>query len=283
MPDSSISNLTAITSVERAADVLAIDDVSANVTRKVTLPQLMSAATAADLPTHTHTVSQITDIASINNNPMLLDVYEDFISGSTSNWYNMIASNSGGGTNVSAPASPSTDIFGIVRANTGSTATGRSGVVCNAGALWLGQANLDFTCKLRCLNLSTATDEFIVQAGIASSVSTTPVDGIYFKYDRTVSLNWLACVRENSVETQFDTGVAVGNFNVWVKFRITISNTMGLAMWINDVPTTVPAGTPRTSNSYGLQASIFKQVGVTGSTMDIDFIAFKYQLVGVTR
>lgn len=283
MPDSTISALpNSLATPERTVDVLPIDDVSAGETKKITLAQLLSGATAADLPTHTHPFSQITSLPPLFNNQMYAEYFEDFINGSTGN-YNGFTSNNNAG-NVSIQTPPVSHVIGMARCNTGGTATGRSSICTHNNSFALGIANYDFTVKCRLNNLSDGTNNYLISIGMATTLSATAQHGIFFRYNFANSANWEVVKRVNNVETVFDSGVPVANFNTWVKFRIVSNANFTEEMYIDDVLMTTPSGTLEGSNTYyGFHSTILKTLGTTAAVLDIDYYYLKVNVVNIVR
>jgi hypothetical protein len=112
---------------------------------------------------------------------------------------NAALTGAGTGNGVTASA-PETGAPGILTLVTGTTATGRHALYTATTGLTLGARRIFFESKLRVSTASaTGTDEFTVIAGLASSITADPQNGVFFRHTTQNSGNWQAvCVSAGS-------------------------------------------------------------------------------------
>lgn len=126
--------------------------------------------------------------------------------------------------------------------------------------------------------LSTVTDEYIFYTGFGDTTGSGDMtDGVYFKYDRLTSTNWLMCTANNGAgnRTATSSGVAVAA-TTWTKLRFEV-NAAGTRVdyFINDVnvgniSTNIPTTVARVSAPL---AKAEKSAGTTSTSVLIDFIS----------
>lgn len=177
-----------------------------------------------------------------------------------------------------------TSQVGIFRFQTGSTDTGRSGVIAAATGIRFGEMNLLFDSFIRQSGaLSTALEEYNFRLGFLKNI-TTPgnlfgQDGMYFQYrDSGSTPNWQAVVVDNNTASVIDTGVPLvaGNFQ---RFKIIAKRYTGLPgdiceFFINDIlvasfTTGLPANAP--GREFGVGMYIAKVAGTANRTFDADY------------
>ena len=125
--------------------------------------------------------------------------------------------------------------------------------------------------------LSTVTDEYIFYTGFGDTTGSGDMaDGVYFKYDRLSSTNWLMCTANNGAgnRTATSSGVAVAA-TTWTKLRFEV-NAAGTRVdyFINDVnvgniATNIPTTVARVSAPL-MKAE--KSAGSTSTSILVDFI-----------
>lgn len=204
--------------------------------------------------------------------------FEDFLNNAGFQG-NLVAASSGTGAALSAGTGEA-DAPGILSAATGTTATGRTGLMTGAAALRLGQGRCIFEARVRIPTLSNATDTFTVRLGYLDSISGEPVDGAYFRYTHgNNSGNWQGVCRSNNAEssTNFTTApVTTGwqklSLNVYAdgsRVDFTIGGTT------QAVTTNIPTSAGRET---GIGAAILKSVGTTARTMLLDYLYHTFNL-----
>lgn len=143
-----------------------------------------------------------------------------------------------------------------------------------------GSGQYTFETEIIFGHLSTAIDEYVFYSGFGDTITGDQVDGAYFKYDRTISVNWLACTASNSVRTVTDTGIPFVN-NAWIKLKIVVNeNATTVRFYINDnLVATNLLNIPTVNRYLGLLQFILKTVGANVRFVAIDWSWFHYDLV----
>lgn len=91
------------------------------------------------------------------------------------------------------------------------------------GHILPGSGTAVFECSVMIPTLSTAAEEFDFHVGLgANNGAGGMTDGLYFRYDRTTSVNWLRCSAIGGVITETSTGQAV-NAGTWVRLRFEVN------------------------------------------------------------
>lgn len=197
-----------------------------------------------------------------------------------------------GGTGAAITYNASGDLNrqGIATAATGTTATGRAGFAQNNNISYLGNGRNIFVAGVRPQTLSTSAERYAITVGHSDNATgVTSTDGVYFLYDEggvhtgsTASPNWQIVTSSNGSRTFANTGVAVST-TAFVDLEIRINdNSTEARFYINGaevtgspITTNIPSGTARATN---LNVQIYKSVGGTARTMQIDYIGYKQKL-----
>lgn len=125
--------------------------------------------------------------------------------------------------------------------------------------------------------LSNGTDEYITNFGFSDATTgADATDGVYFQYDRTNSVNWLAVTANNSTLTKLNTGVAASTIAIggFTKFKIVVNAAGNNAdFYISDVlrtniTTNIPIGAGRNTTAGCFMR---KTVGTAASTNLYDY------------
>ncbi len=161
--------------------------------------------------------------------------------------------------------------IGLLTMTTGTTAKGRSCVDLGITTVRLsGDEVIEFSMQLPIL--ADATNNYIVRMGLGDSPSADFVDGVYFEYDRTQSLNWRIAASNNSTRTKVNTSAAVSTS--WARFKIDFNATgNGATFYINDtnvgvIGSNVPIAAGRET---GPTFYIIKSAGTTARTAVVDY------------
>lgn len=207
-----------------------------------------------------------------------IDLVSDFQLGS------YFASYAGAGAVLSQPASTALRP-GIIRFQTGTTAAGRAGIyrglilnnILFDGGIYTVETDIYIN------NLSTAIEEYAHYFGFGDLMTAEPIDGVYFKYDRTVNVNWLLCSASNSTRTFVDSGLAVAAGS-WIRLKCIVYNGLKADYYLNgiyygSIYTNIPVGVGRETSIIN---NMIKSVGTTNRYNDCDWIWFHYNLA-VTR
>lgn len=196
----------------------------------------------------------------------------------------LLLTNSGTGAGSTMQTSPANNRPGILRASTGTTATGRTSAFTGATAIALGGGAIAYECDVNVTTLSTSTERFQLVIGLFdTNTAANQVDGCYFLYDEggvstgsTAAAYWQTVTASNSSRT-FNTSLTQTTVSAgsWVRLRIEV-NAAGtsVAFYINGTlvathTATIPAGTSRV---LGFGYLLIKSVGTTARTVDFDYV-----------
>ncbi len=215
-----------------------------------------------------------TTLASAGRNLKTWWNFEDFNSGTsgTGSWRLSIS-----GTNAFVYTElPTTLRPGVLKLQTGTTTTGRAGIVSSSGygEFLFGAGVYTIESEIYITTLSDGTDTYGLRFGFGDDATADFTDGAYFEYLSTTSANWYMCTANNSTRTKTDTSTAVVA-GAWLKLKIVV-NAAGTSAeyFINGVSagtvtTNIPTTTGReTSAMY----SIIKSAGTTNRIFLIDWV-----------
>lgn len=192
----------------------------------------------------------------------------------------------GAGAGVGANNNGETGHWGVFQAGTGTTSTGRAALCsANLATMWLGSGATWFETQIRCPStLSTATETYVLFAGLTDSVSGTPVDAVWFSYTDAAGTGakWRTECRSNSVSTGptdvgsnlvasqwYTLGIQINAAGTEVRFYLDGS-------LVDTVTTNIPTGILR---SLGFGVGIRKTVGTTARGLNIDWVLLETELV----
>ncbi len=198
----------------------------------------------------------------------------------------MLTASSASGS-ISYASSGISNRMGIAILSTSTSATGRAwigqGVASSAILMRMGGGRILHETSVRIPTLSDGTQRFQFLSGLSSTNNSTAIgNGILFAYDEggvstgsSATPNWQVATMNGGSRTWTNTGVAVvaGQY-----YRLTIE--------INDACTSVvfkiDGTTVRTetltlpsATDIGLMTQIYKSIGTTARTAEIDYISFK--------
>lgn len=173
---------------------------------------------------------------------------------------------------------------GQVRLETGTTNAGLASLLSNytfaQASFAFGVGVFVFETDVYIPTLSDAAEEYVMKLGWSDVILAAAVDGAYFTYDRTGSVNWQCVTANNSSRTIVDSGVAVAA-GAWVRLKIVV-NALGTAVnfYINNVlvvtnVTDIPTGDARITS---LMLAIQKTVGITSRSLVCDWTWLHYDL-----
>ena len=193
---------------------------------------------------------------------------------------NLTVANSGTGANTifSTGFASTANTIGIATSSTGTTSAGRSFVgLASSDQMELGGGEVRMTCILRTPPaLSDGTQRYTLRIGILDTRTNGAVsDGLFFSYiDTVTSGNWaIEAIAGGSPYTPTDTGVAV-TAGTWVRLDIIVNAAATEATFyidgvlVHTETTTIPSGT---SQATGAGWIIFKSIGTTAATMNVDY------------
>ena len=235
------------------------------------------------------------NMSGTSNGPLALTsyVFDDHLTGEPQttnggiqhgfsiNWVTWL-SGTGAQSQESTLGINSTDkCIGVFDLQTGTTSTGRCAITIGDDQIIFGFAEFVTEWRVVVTTLSTAAQEYNVYIGFIDNNQAIgePVDGVYFKYDRNTSANWIITTSNNSTRTNTTTSVAVTATTPFQKLKIVVNNTGTSAQFFIDgvsvgtIATNIPTGAGRQT---GLGAKIEKQAGTTNRQLNMDYVSLEY-------
>ncbi len=210
-------------------------------------------------------------------------LFSDFISDSAAGEIGWNTTNSGAGSvpTVGGYADVFNRAYGAATLPTGTTVTGRSCLSSGVAALGTAYGSLTQEWRFLIPTLSTGVEEYAAVVGFGDTVGAghQQTNGIYFRYDRTVSTNWIAETAAGAVRTSTATSTAVVAAT-WMYLRIQV-NAAGTSVtyYINNVlVATVTTNIPGFIQQFGPLFKIVKSVGTTSRTIVTDYMMLKIDL-----
>lgn len=217
-----------------------------------------------------------------------LNEFNDYISGSGP----LASSVNNAGTGASAQAGTyggnSTErATGELQIDTGTTST---------GSQWLGGHSVNqfapaqgaalYVCRiaLEQLDDNSGAQTFMVAAGFHDGGGTADVtDGVYWKYKRATSANWLRSVAAAAARTETAGSTAAATTYVWLGIFINPGWTRADYFLSNDSVTwtiegSISSGLPSASQLVGVGVNIAKSTGTTQQNVSIDFQGYRYDV-----
>lgn len=196
-----------------------------------------------------------------------VELYDEFMAGSANigalNW------TSGGNTPILAASSNAHP--GLRRIHTGAGTTTLSAIYLGSGValILVGGGILTVEGCFELPALSDGTDEYDAVFGIVDAIDTTGFsNGVYFRYDRNTSTQWLRCTQgAGTTETASGVVVATG----FHRYTFVVNAAASSAEFFIDG---VSVGTNSTNLPSGGMFPIFaieKSAGTTQRNMNIDY------------
>lgn len=192
-------------------------------------------------------------------------------------------SNSGSGSTPISVTVPDGSAFGCVQILTGSTSTGRSGILTTSTSMRFGAIPLSVTWRFLMPSLLDGTENGAIYIGFIDSLTAAPVDGAYIYWDNTQT-NFRYRTRTNSTETDIDSGLAPVA-NTWyavtvsvnaagssVAFSVEVNNSRATALTnanAGTITTNIPTAGGRET---AMGASIIKSAGTTNRAVTLDYL-----------
>lgn len=206
--------------------------------------------------------------------------YDDFISNQGTSSLGWLFSLNGVGATIAAAhaanVNPTDNAHGVFQLATGTNAAGRAVLSKGLDSINLG-TNTTFIqyWRIKIPTLSDATQEYDIAVGFNDGDVTTTadcVDGLYFKYNRNVSPNWIISAANNSTITNTTTSVAVNTNWIWLGIEVNpITSTATFFIDEVQVGTIARANWPvGVGRNTGVLAKIVKSVGTTARLLLLD-------------
>ncbi|MDD4877093.1 MAG: hypothetical protein PHQ86_08215 [Dehalococcoidales bacterium] len=211
--------------------------------------------------------------------PTYLDWFDDFIGGTVvsgnigdKGWNSEIS----GADAAVLITSGETNSPGLYYVGTGSTATGRVSLfpsITNPTYSNIKIAGLDnIIMRISIGTLSSAPEEYIVRFGFGDVTSADFVDGVYFEYDRTTSVNWQYCTASGSTRTKTTSSVAVSA--AYHKLQIRVSSAKDTVEYYVDGVSLGKITTNIPTDYTTIMLQYLKTVGSTGLYFNIDYVRY---------
>lgn len=164
---------------------------------------------------------------------------------------------------------------GIIQFESGTTATGRAGVISESSFLF-GAGEHYFEAVIRIEDPATVGEDFDIRVGFCDSATGDCVDGVYFEYDQNNNTNWNVVTANNSTRTRNDSNVVVVA-DAWIKLGVRVNAAGTNAEFFvddvetanSDITTNIPTATGRETSMFG---GIVKSAGTTERVWYIDYV-----------
>lgn len=204
-------------------------------------------------------------------------VYEECFFRATTQYYDggVIQQVSGTNAATAAVSPPLVNHPGIISLTTGTTATGRAGLMMgNNGGVVLTGGKIRFGAVLRIITaLSDASQTYTIRMGLFTEVAIDSSAGVYFRYTHgTNGGKWQGVARSGGVESTVDTGVTPDT-TTWHRYEFEI-NAAGTSVefFIDGISVgTISSNLPISSESLRLAPfNVVKSVGTTARVFHLD-------------
>lgn len=180
---------------------------------------------------------------------------------------------------------------GVAALNTGTSGVGRAALTCLTSGVMLGFQNHRLAGRFIVDNLSTVgVQQYTVVWGFHDGLGTSTIDpgnGVFFKYDRALSANWLCyCFKGGVVAGPLDTTIPVTQVTgsgAMQLLEVEVSEAADYAFFrINGVLVgTITTQIPNTiATALGMR--ILQSVGTTPRNLYCDWVRYRTQ-AGVSR
>jgi hypothetical protein len=171
-------------------------------------------------------------------------------------------------------------VDGVMQLSTGTTSGGIAGLTRAAGFIYRFSTSdtIRFLCRLRVPTLADGTNTFEIHAGFLSDYATDVVDGGFWFEHRNGQANWRCINRDDSVDTDASSGIAVSTtsyVNLGVEWDGATANFYA-STGENDIALVVSQAThaPDANTLLFPAIVIQKSAGTTARTVNVDAMAF---------
>jgi hypothetical protein len=184
---------------------------------------------------------------------------------------------SGTGASNTQATRVASDNYGRIACATGTTATGRAGLITSGNAI-LFEAGKSYIFDLKGFRIPTIlTASASIFLGFGDGLTAEPVDGAYFKIDN-LSTNITCATSSNLVRTNSGAGIFNYVANTDYNLRIVATST-GVSFFINNMTTPVFVSTTNLpilpGREFGIMAIIVASAGLTNQSFQLDDIKVK--------
>jgi len=185
----------------------------------------------------------------------------------------------------------------FINGSSSGTITAQSGTAASPGGLILTVSNngqyayyatsptmlrfgglaVEFQTTVSNPTLSVSGQTYTFRVGFLDVAGADTVDGVYFEYDSTLSLNWRICTSNNSTRTKTNTTVPVAINTDYVLYFIVNAAGSLASFYINGVlvgtiTTNIPTAAGR---ECALAMQLDKTSGNTARTFNVDYMFFQ--------
>lgn len=207
----------------------------ATVTDLITLDQLRTASSnifsAATNGFSATTVQNAIEEAKEFNPTNRVVLYDEFLGNNNSAAIGQLGwtvTTNGTNTNASQLSVSSAQDFGVVGINIGTVLGGRINLTLGSAGMIAGSGAITSEFRILIPTLATALQDYNMYMGLGNTTAVgEPTNGIYFKYTRGTSPNWIFTTAKAGARTSV-TGAAI-SANKWYKLKYTI-DTAGTAV-----------------------------------------------------
>ncbi len=207
--------------------------------------------------------------------------FTDFIGTTASELWAPSTAGTGAALTVVAPQDGG---IGWVRADLGTTATGRAGFGSATFNLRFGFGRARAKARARINVLSDATNAWTLRAGFVDSLAAESTDGAFFRYTHSVNGGrFQAVTRANNVETAVDTGIAAAAATTYrLEVEVNAAGTEAVfridGTDVATITTNIPTGTGRET---GWGAFCLRSAGTTAlSAVFLDYLWVEQAFAG---
>jgi hypothetical protein len=231
-----------------------------------------------------------TAISNVSGIPFAYTVWtEDFLgrvdSTALTVGANLVYGVSGSGAAISSPTTSPLDNthVGVLQLSTGTTTTGYVNLI-GLHSIFVGNGEATIEFLVRVEDLSTAGEEYCLFLGLTQAPTTiTTAEGIYMKYNRLTSANWLYNCRSASTGTEQVSSVAV-TADTWWRLRIVINSAgTSVSFYAGSAGGDLALlGTVTTNIPSGWTAPCVLHAKSAGSTARLTYIDYMYVAKTIT-
>ncbi len=238
-----------------------------------TAPTATANDNSTKIATTAYVDSAVSAVSGINRNTGFMFM-DDFLGSTVSTVSPWTSTTSGTGATYAQVATTAANRPGIGQVTTGTTATGRANLSLGALTTFPSGGVITFEALVNVPTLSTGSEEFVIHIGIGDlNTGIINTDGVYFVYERTSSDNWRIATAKAASRTITSTSVVV-SAGTWVRLGYVINAAATSVEFFIDgvsVGTTTTNIPDTSSNLCGPLFGIFKSVGTTARTFQLDY------------
>lgn len=187
-----------------------------------------------------------------------------------------LSSNNNGSIRTTTFTSANVGVWQLASNNTAGDEAGIiRGAGGNGGQTILGGGVHQIVMYIQLPVLATGAEDFIFTCGLGSNLGAFQnnepgTDGVYFQYNRSSSVNWIAGTRASNVTTTVATGIPVSTSYVQLRFDINAAASL-VTFYINGTSVGTSTTNIPTVTSIGPGFKIRKTVGTSIRGVNVDY------------